>query len=391
MAFTPRLTAPSYSNKFYISTGNGGYNPCIRISGNSCLPNCVGYANGRSRELSGNKAQMPACNAKDWWTRAGYSKGSQPKLGAVMVWGGTKYGHVAIVEKIEGNTLTASMSCYGGARFYLRTFKKGSYNYNGLSFLGFIYNPYVSTDSPASKPASKPAVTIIPAKTDAVFRLYNTKNGDHLFTTSNKEANDLAKSGWKYEGIGWYQDPHGSPVYRLYNRKTGEHFYTASSNEKDSLVKAGWKYEGVAFGSGTGSQVHRFMNKKTGFHFFTISESEKNNCIKDGWKYEGFNFRAKGQTKTTPAKKPSQPTPSKTDSRKHTVAYSYSQAYKRTYTTTANLHMRSGWTTGDAILVTIPKGGKVSCYGYFTDAWLYCQATVNGKNYTGFVNKEYLK
>lgn len=41
MAYTPRLTAPSTTDKHWIHTSGGGYNSCIRINGTySCLPNC---------------------------------------------------------------------------------------------------------------------------------------------------------------------------------------------------------------------------------------------------------------------------------------------------------------------------------------------------------------
>ena len=40
MPYVPRLTDPSYSDKHWIHTSAGGYNPCIRINGGSVLPNC---------------------------------------------------------------------------------------------------------------------------------------------------------------------------------------------------------------------------------------------------------------------------------------------------------------------------------------------------------------
>ena len=72
-------------------------------------------------------------------------------------------------------------------------------------------------------------------------------------------------------------------------------------------------------------------------------------------------------------------------------AKSKSSAYSKSFTTTANLNLRSGAGTGKDIITTIPKGSKVTCYGYYTKAgstiWLYVQY---GK-YTGFVSKKYLK
>lgn len=73
----------------------------------------------------------------------------------------------------------------------------------------------------------------------------------------------------------------------------------------------------------------------------------------------------------------------------------YSKSLAGTYTTTANLNIRSGAGTSKAILVTIPKGTKVTCYGYYTPVsntkWLYIQFTYKDVLYTGFASGAYLK
>ena len=45
MLFTPRLTAPSSTNKHYLKKGRiaNALNECIEIAKGSCLANCVGY------------------------------------------------------------------------------------------------------------------------------------------------------------------------------------------------------------------------------------------------------------------------------------------------------------------------------------------------------------
>lgn len=140
--FTPRTTAPSETNKYYIHTSNGGLNQCIEIntSTGSCLPNCVGYAWGRAYEILGKKPNLSKGNAENWYSynkKGGYYKyGSTPKLGAIMCWGGN---HVAVVEKIEGNYITISESSYGGARFNVvkKTISKMESRTSG--FQGYIY------------------------------------------------------------------------------------------------------------------------------------------------------------------------------------------------------------------------------------------------------------
>lgn len=86
----------------------------------------------------------------------------------------------------------------------------------------------------------------------AMYRLYNPNAGDHHYTGSETEKNDLVNPGWKYEGISWYSAPKtsGKPLYRLYNPNctgAGAHHYTASTKERDGLVKLGWKYEDIGW------------------------------------------------------------------------------------------------------------------------------------------------
>lgn len=154
--FKKRTTAPTEDNPYYIKLGRGGYNPCILISGNSCLPNCVGFAWGRWHEEVGKTdgdPRLPTCNAEDWKQVAvdnGLKTGSKPQLGAVIVWksgalwnGADGCGHVGVVEQIDGDRLLISNSNYGGTRFF--TFWIAPpYNLTGQTFLGFIYNPYIT-------------------------------------------------------------------------------------------------------------------------------------------------------------------------------------------------------------------------------------------------------
>lgn len=74
-------------------------------------------------------------------------------------------------------------------------------------------------------------------------------------------------------------------------------------------------------------------------------------------------------------------------------AASFSKSYNRTYTVTASgLNMRAGAATYKPVLRVIPRGEKVTCYGYYTKngttVWLYAQDKT-GK--VGFVSSQYLK
>lgn len=170
--YSPRLSAPSTSDLNWIHVNNGGYNYCIKISGNSCLPNCVGYAWGRWREFLGSYHNLSRSNAEMWYlnTGDGYSRGQTPKLGAVMCWAkgvagnaADGAGHVAIVEKINSDgSITCSNSAYGGTRFYTLTLK-APYNVGtGYSFQGFIYPPinFDSGNQPTPSTPSAPSKSI---------------------------------------------------------------------------------------------------------------------------------------------------------------------------------------------------------------------------------------
>lgn len=160
--YKPRTSAPSSTDKNWLHTSAGGYNSCILITGNSCLPNCVGYAWGRWRELLGVSPKLSRRNAELWYgyTADGYKRGKTPKLGAVICYqkgkidnGSDGAGHVAIVEKINSDgSIFISQSAYGGSRFTTKTLAKG-YGWSGFVFQGFIYPlvDYVSEKSTDEK------------------------------------------------------------------------------------------------------------------------------------------------------------------------------------------------------------------------------------------------
>lgn len=161
--YIKRLTAPEYHNKNWLHSSAGGYNNCIRItSDGECIPNCVGYAWGRWRELLGYNHRLSRSNAEDWyWNNDGYQRGASPRLGAVMCWkkgvvgyGGDGAGHVAVVESIGTNgEITVSASDYGSSRFYIRKYHPPYTNSEpGLDFMGFIYPPIDFIDHKVVKP-----------------------------------------------------------------------------------------------------------------------------------------------------------------------------------------------------------------------------------------------
>ncbi|MFC4653062.1 GH25 family lysozyme [Lactococcus nasutitermitis] len=125
-----------------------------------------------------------------------------------------------------------------------------------------------------------------------VYRVYNPNSGEHFYTENSYEAQQLDKTGWNLEGVGWSASTStsSSPVYRLYNPNGGYHFYTMSSYEKNSLVKSGWRYEGISFRSAGSTPIYRAYNPHNGMHNYTTNAYEQNSLVKAGWKNEGIAF-----------------------------------------------------------------------------------------------------
>lgn len=133
-------------------------------------------------------------------------------------------------------------------------------------------------------------------RTTAVYRLYNSNTGEHLFTTSSSERENLICGGWSDEGIGFYVPAEGDDVFRLYNPGTGEHHYTLDSNEKETLQSRGWRFEGTAFHSDRQKRlaVYRACNLHAvaNNHNYTVSSAEQNQLVSIGWRDEGTSWYA---------------------------------------------------------------------------------------------------
>lgn len=161
MAFTPRTTAPSYSDLRWIQQASGGYNQCIYGSDGppSVLPDCTGYVHGRVMEIRGVNTDDSGLSfgiAVTYWTNssAAWIRESEPSLGAVICYNttGDGFGHVGIVEEIiDANTIIITESHYGGVRWARETCYRSygwrpSAGWNTI-FQGFLKNPYVD-DTP---------------------------------------------------------------------------------------------------------------------------------------------------------------------------------------------------------------------------------------------------
>ena len=145
IAYSARITAPGSDNSWYYSADNIFYSIYGTTDGadggSQSSPGAVGmawYAYGRASEILGEKAgcgidsQGEALLPEGWYSNTGdgYSRGSEPKLGAIAC----KGTHVAVVEAIDSgkNTMTLSSAAGVGRGFYM------SYNQDCTAY-SYIY------------------------------------------------------------------------------------------------------------------------------------------------------------------------------------------------------------------------------------------------------------
>ncbi len=136
-------------------------------------------------------------------------------------------------------------------------------------------------------------------ETVKLYRIYNPKSGEHLYTTDAREQKYLVSKGWHDEGYMDAVETSDVPVYRVYNPKSGEHHYTSDKVERSYLTKHGWKDEGIAFYSAdreSGVPVYRLYKagKGIGNHHYTVSKTEKNYLTRHGWSDEGIGWYVAG-------------------------------------------------------------------------------------------------
>ena len=154
-----------------------------------------------------------------------------------------------------------------------------------------------STSGGSGGSTSKPTNPNAPTQQveNAVYRAYNSSNGEHLYTTNYEEFKVITKNGWDDEGIAFMSESKekGQAVYRVYNPNSGLHHYTTDVNEKNALVSLGWNDEGVSFYTSKNPKdtpVYRVYNENDGNHHYTMNANEALALISMGWKNEGIAF-----------------------------------------------------------------------------------------------------
>ncbi len=123
----------------------------------------------------------------------------------------------------------------------------------------------------------------------ALYRLYNSQNSDHLYTTSCDEKDTVSRNGYAYEGIAGYisarQARRTVPLYRV-QLAGGTHFYTTDAAEMNNLTNSNRSNiaEGIV-GYLSSDQArntapfYRLANDAK--HFYTTDEQEKTDFLRN--------------------------------------------------------------------------------------------------------------
>ena len=146
-----------------------------------------------------------------------------------------------------------------------------------------------------------------PNKVIPVYRMFNPRNGEHLYTTDAHEVEVIFKTqGWGKEGIAWYTKETGKKVFRLFNPRLGNHLYTSDQHEIDVITKTqGWvlDFDGAPVMYAEGDvPVYRLFNPGLqGQHHLTTDLNEYRVIPQWGWKQEGIamNVLSTGVPETT--------------------------------------------------------------------------------------------
>ena len=139
-----------------------------------------------------------------------------------------------------------------------------------------------------------------------VFRFFDSATGDHFYTLSPAEANQIRTTLPTYhdEGTPWSTPDAGTgaiDVYRFFDVATNTHFLTSSLAERNQVIATlpSYHYEGVAFEAyqNTGTDtltLERFFNTQSHLHHYAASPAEiasiQNGGAGPGWVDEGAGF-----------------------------------------------------------------------------------------------------
>jgi hypothetical protein len=137
----------------------------------------------------------------------------------------------------------------------------------------------------------------VSAETNAVWRLYNPKNGDHMLSANYQEANIYIMNGWTSDGVISYTIPTGTiSVHRMFNPGTNRHT-VATGPGISALMSQGWTDDGELFKApATGTPTWNLGKGNQAFS--TANPGEVAAYQRAGWVISGIIYYSPSQFET---------------------------------------------------------------------------------------------
>ncbi|MCD8085438.1 MAG: SH3 domain-containing protein [Clostridiales bacterium] len=234
----------------------------------------------------------------------------------------------------------------------------------------------------------------------ATAALYKSKKAQY---PENYTADDFASQYGKrvhdcvglIKGYLWSDSTTSTPTYNAAQDKSASGMYSAASAK--GKISTFPKTAGLLVFKGSSTSKITHVGVYDGAGYVYEAKGHAYGVVKTKYSASDWQYWAQCPyctDDTTTATTSSSSSTTTTSTTSTDAAKSFDKSVAGTYKTTANLNMRTGAGTGKDIIVTLPKGQTVTCYGYYTTYsgtdWYYVVSTYGGVEYTGFCSSKYL-
>lgn len=145
---------------------------------------------------------------------------------------------------------------------------------------------------PSSNTPTSTSTIAVPAEARvSIYRVYNSQNGDHLFTRNQGEATILDQTPeWTLEGIAFVllANPGNNrqPVYRCYNPVAGEHYVSHDANcEAQGMIPEGvLGYVSLTLADTSSAPLYRCISVQ--FPVRHLASTNGTECTGNGFRIE---------------------------------------------------------------------------------------------------------
>lgn len=317
-AFFISATIMSSKNMLYNNVHAAGLTPDPKSSAYTSNTNiftkygykgqCTWFTYGRTIEKLG--ISLPCefyGNAVDWWYADVkdnvYAYGSEPKPNSIAVWGGGKlgYGHVAFVEKVEGNTVyfnEGNFTIRGAYDGKLKSLSKEEIKDRGnLHLKGYIYLNEKNSLPESNKNTNTTNSNVSPSGSSessiksGVVNLSSKDSTLNIRSNNNSSSNiiGLLKNGDSVSIVGTYGDWYKIKINSSYGYVSSKYVSTStnlpvaptktsstnsdSTSSKFGVVSLNDKSSGLKFRSTPSGQVIGTLSHGTKVNILALDGS----------------------------------------------------------------------------------------------------------------------